>query len=156
MFAQIARMHDRPAVRLALIVIGLAVTAVLLWPAIFFTTLSLQHLFDAAGRDLGWTLMLGLGTIVGLLAAWVRVVVKNQYLQRSARAFAFTVSGLVLGIAIGVVILSGWTGTPLDDSLFWSFLAVTLLGCFLLAATIGARQLPPNSTVERDGKLPPI
>jgi MFS family permease len=152
MFSQVARIHDKPAVRLILIVVGLAVTAVLLWPAIFFTALSFEHLRDAPIRDLAWTFTLGLGTLVALLAAWVRVAVKNEFLQRSRRAFAFTVGGLILGVGIGALILGGWTGTPLDDSLFWAFFAVTLVGCLLLVATIGARQLPPNSTPHPDAR----
>jgi MFS family permease len=151
MFDAAARIHDRPMIRLLLIAFGLAATGLLLWPAVFFVGLMFKDPFSAPIAQLAWTFLLGVGGIMSLLAAWVRVAVKNEVLQRSRRTFVFTLSGLAVGVALGVLILTGWVGAPLDDSLFWVFLTVTLVGCFLLAATIGARTLPPNNTVERDG-----
>ena len=151
MLNHLARMHDRPSVRLALVVFGVAVTAIVLWPAIFFTSLTLQHMTDVPVRDLAWTATLGLGTILGLLAAWVRVVVSNEYLQRWRRTFHFTAIGLAVGIGTGITTLIAGGKTTSDDPIFWSIVVVTLVGCFLLGATLGARQLPPNNTVERDG-----
>ena len=151
MLSQLARIHDKPSVRLALVIFGATVTAIVLWPAIVFTSLTLQHGIDMPLRDLAWTGTLGLGTIVGLLGAWIRVVVSNEYLRRWHRTFNFTVIGLIVGIATGLVILTTGGKTTLNDPLFWSIVFVTFVGCLLLAATIGARQLPPNNTLERDG-----
>jgi hypothetical protein len=133
-------------------VFGTVVTAILSWPAIIFTTLIFHHSLEAPLRDLAWTATLGLGTIVGLLAAWVRVVVNNEYLRRWYRTFNFTVVGLIVGIATGLIVLTTGGTINLNDPLFWSIAFVTFVGCLLLAATIGARQLPPNNTFERDAR----
>ena len=127
MLSQLARIHDRPGVRLTLVVFGAAVTAVLLWPAIIFTTLTFHHVLEVPLRDLAWTATLGLGTLVGLLAAWVRVVVSNEHLRRWHRTFSFTVVGLILGIATGLVVLTVGGKTDLNDPLFWSIAFVTFV-----------------------------
>jgi hypothetical protein len=136
MFGVIARIHDKPAIRGILILIGLPITLLLVWLPIFGVAMNLAHPWDAK------TLILSVGMLYGLLAAWTRVAVKNEYLRRSAKGFAFTASGLVFGIAIGVYITFAWDQ---DKSLIWVPIAITLLGGLLLAATIGAKQLPPNT-----------
>ena len=148
MFAATARIHDKPLIRVFLILFALAATGPILWGALFSVGLALGQPSNA---PLNWKFLVGLGVVAGVLAGWLRVLVKNDVLQRSRGAFLFTVTGLSIGVGIGAAGLLGWVGAPLDNSMFWAFFAVTLVGCFLLAAAIGARKLPPNSTVERDG-----
>jgi hypothetical protein len=77
---------------------------------------------------------IGFGALLGLGAAWCRVLISNQWYQRSPALFHLTVAGLAVGITAAVLQLA--VGSLL---LHWFYIFVALLGALLLGATIGAR-----------------
>lgn len=89
---------------------------------------------------------IGFGALVGLAAAWCRVLISNPAYQLSSALFFSTVVGLVVGIVTAVVQLA-----IVSILLHWFYALVAFLGVWLLGATIGAR-VPPGSTALIDNR----
>ena len=137
--------EDRSWTRVILLVLGIVGT-VMLAPMALFGAYSgvVALLFYRDAGDVGMAYRMGaigLAGVLGMLAAWCRLLIANERYRRSAVLFYSTVVGLVIGIATAVVFFGGaWVSAP--SPMFWLALVVVLLGIGLLGATIGARMRP--------------
>ncbi|HEX2649553.1 MAG TPA: hypothetical protein VHN19_06400 [Burkholderiales bacterium] len=81
----------------------------------------------------------GAAAFVGICAAWVRIIVQEQF-RTSAVLRGIVESGLLLGILAAGYFLIGFFPS-LDNPLSWLFGAVLVVGLFLLFATIGEAKV---------------
>jgi hypothetical protein len=92
--------------------------------------------------------MLGLGGLLGLTAAWIRIVVRPQRLRSSPRLRRSIVAGLLCGIAAALyVFVDMVVGNYGDEALMPG--GAVLLGLLLTAATMrsgraGAVAMSPS------------
>lgn len=163
MLSRFALQLEKPLVRRGLVLVGVVGTLYLAPMVLFGAYMGIAALFFPGVTE---RLMyfpvgaLGIGGAVGIAAAWCRVLASNRKRQTSKAFFVFTVVGLGIGVVTAVVYGSlGLFGDGalggLSSPLAWSFVAVAIMGAALLGGTIGARGLPSDNTVERDGPQAP-
>ena len=153
MFASLSNIVDQRVTRVILFTLGIPATIFLAPWAALGAYLGIEYglLYrDAADVDTGYAYgFLGWGGLIGLAAAWSRIILRGARFHRSMALYALTVVGLLMGVATAVAQLI-WTRGITADPLLWVFLGVFLLGLLLLSATVGTRTLRSNRTVERD------
>jgi hypothetical protein len=90
---------------------------------------------------------LAIAGLVGIVAAWIRLMIKGVDARIGKRTYRLLCAGLAAGVIDGVA-LTAFMATQSPDALgLRIFLAlVTAAGTFLLAATLGIR--PQTTTVE--------
>lgn len=110
---------------------------------------------DASDVGMAYSMgAVGLAGLLGMTAAWCRVLISNGVYRRSGLLFYATVAGLVIGIATAIVFFRRmWMAAP--ELPFWIASCVVVLGLGLLGATLGARMRtqdapPTEGTARRD------
>lgn len=157
MLSAVAEFTDRRVTRVCLATLGVVGTIVLAPIATVGAIGGLVGPFVDPDPELRFSIaiaLIGFGGIIGISAAWCRVIMRNVQFQRSRGLYLFTTIGLIVGLATVIVQLAG-TGGKSSHPLFWAYLAVLLIGILLLMSTLGAKRLQSNSTVEGTGQERP-
>jgi hypothetical protein len=140
MFSYAANIIERKAVRIGFIILGVAASIVFIPYALFTTAVGVSVIIDFDAADyskFSSYAFIGIGSLYGIVSAWVRVLLSNEAL-RNYRLLRYSV---IIGLAFGVAVSTSlaWLSASSPGFIwFWLFVALASIGGFLVAATMGA------------------
>src|SRR5258708_14718520 len=126
---------SNPMVRAGLVLLGVPLTLVLGFFAVLGTSAMLAESNFPAG-------VLGVGGLIGIAGAWMRLVVPGHKLRASPGLLWGTAFGLVVGMVIAAW-MTFWLLYDLRTVLPWLAACAFVIGVFLLGATVGERWNAP-------------
>jgi len=138
MLSSWAKAITRKEVRAALLLIGLVATIAYGPISVLGAYLLIASIFSSAPDRfmmLGWSIV-GTGGFIGLISAWVRIVVPSNRFRESSLLKWLTTLGLAIGVAGPATILY-FSAVYLSNPMFWLMFSVVGVGIFLIGATIG-------------------
>ena len=129
-----ANVAATPVARMILVAIGLLPTLVLGTLAAYGLYFTVPRNSEASNGWYFWILIPSLLGAIGLIAAWVRVIVSPRMFQKSSLLRILVIVGLGVGLLISIFYA---LGSPITSLFFWFMITISMIGIFLIGATLG-------------------
>jgi len=138
-----ANLLAKPKARVALILVGLVPTVVL-------GSLATQGLFVVVAEvpfteeTAGWYWWIAVPSIlgcIGLVSAWIRLLVPPIKFKEHLYLRVVVVLGISAGLSIS---LFYGLGSPVTSPFFWAMAGISMIGIFLIGATVGESDRSNN------------
>jgi len=138
-FKKAADIMDIKPIRVSLISFGLLYSIFFVPMSLFTLVVGIPMILDLGASDYGKYndyFFIGLGSIAGIITAWMRMLIKKETLQNSFLLRTIIFLGLLFGIIIGIILAARSNSEPM----FLLYAVSIFLGLFLMVSTVGLNK----------------